>query len=253
MNKDTGVLAVIPARGGSKGLPGKNTLLFAGLPLIAHSIMFARQCQEIERVLVTTDSEEIAGVAKAFGGDAPFLRPQELAQHDTPMWPVLRHALATAEELDGKRYQWLLLLDPTSPARERNDLTEALQQLQGSPSADGIISVSRPPFNPVWHCVVQRDGVMADLFEGGGHYHRRQDVPVVYRINGVLYLWRTDFVRTQQSDWRGQGRHLLYEIPDVRAISIDDLNGFRQAELLVKEGLIRFAWLESKNTNLCGR
>ena len=253
MTNDTGLLAVIPARGGSRGLPGKNIRLFAGVPLIAHSIMYAGLCRDIDRVIVTTDSEEIAGVAKTFGAEVPFLRPQELAQHDTPMWPVLRHALKVVEELDGKRYQWVLLLDPTSPAREPVDLSEALERLRHSPSADGIVSVSRPPFNPIWHCVVERDGVMADLFDDGGHYHRRQDVPVVYRINGVLYLWRADFVRTQQSDWRRQGKHLLYEIPDMRGISIDDLSGFQQAELLVKEGLIQFAWLQSKSVNSCGR
>src|SRR3989338_1333883 len=97
MNPGKKILAVIPARGGSKGLPGKNIRSFAGLPLIAHSILFARMCPEIERTIVSTDSAGIRDVALRYDADIPFLRPAPLAQDDTPMWPVLRHALAETE------------------------------------------------------------------------------------------------------------------------------------------------------------
>jgi len=245
LNHDAQVLAVIPARGGSKGVPGKNIRPFAGLPLIAHTILFARLCPEIHRCIVSTDSPEIAAVSKEFGADFPFLRPAELAQDDTPMWPVLRHALAQVEQLTGTHYSMLLLLDPTSPAREPSDITGAIQLMARSPDADGIVGVSQPDFNPMWHCVVEREGWMSDLIEGGSKFNRRQQVPAVYRINGSLYIWRTEFVRAQEHSWRDNGKHLMYEIPESRAMSIDTPQEFERAELLVKGGLISFPWLNT--------
>ena len=236
------LLAVVPARAGSKGLPGKNIRPFFGLPLIAHSILFARQCAEIDRLIVSTDSSEIAGIARDFGAEVPFLRPLELARSETPMWPVLRHALLTLERQESMLFEYLLLLDPTSPARETADVREALRRLIADPEAMGILTVSQPSFNPIWHCVISREGYMADLFEGGEKFHRRQDLPPVYRINGALYMWRASFVRKQEAGWRGQGKHLLLEIPDLRAISIDDLQQFEQAEAMVKTGLITLPW-----------
>lgn len=238
------LLAVIPARGGSTGLPGKNIRPFAGLPLIAHTILFAKRCPEITRCIVSTDSSTIADVAKQFGADVPFLRPAELAQTQTPMWPVLRHALAQVEELEGTSYDVLLLLDPTSPAREPADITNPLRRLRECPQADGIIGVSQPDSNPIWHCVVERGGWMAHLIDGGGRFACRQEVPAVYHINGSVYFWRTSFVRRVQEFWHEAGRHLMYEIPECRAMSIDTLEGFNRAELLVKGGLIPFPWLK---------
>lgn len=246
MSPGTGLLAVIPARGGSKGLPGKNIRPFTGLPLIAHSILLAKMCPEIDRLIVSTDSPEIADVARDFGADVPFIRPAELARDDTPMWPVLRHALQAIEDVDAVQYQYVLLLDPTSPAREPADIRGALCRLRDTPSADGIIGVSQPDFNPVWHCVVERDGWMADLMEEGSRFERRQDVPVVYRINGSLYIWRAEFVRTQERSWRWRGKHLIYEIPEFRAMSIDNVHEFERAELLVKGGLISLPWMRSE-------
>ncbi len=246
-----GLLAVIPARGGSKGLPGKNIRPFAGLPLIAHSILFAKLCQCIDRLIVSTDSEEIARVARSYGADVPFMRSPELAQDDIGLWSVLRHALETVERLDGKQYELLLLLDPTSPARELADIEGALSRLRHKPTADGIIGVSLPDFNPIWHCVIERDEWMTYLIESGVQFGRRQDVPAVYRINGSLYIWRTDFLRREARDWQGYGRHLIFETPEFRAMSIDDLKEFERAELLVKNGLIRFPWLDTSDTLPC--
>jgi N-acylneuraminate cytidylyltransferase len=226
-------------------LPGKNIRPFAGLPLIAHTILFAESCPEINRCIVSTDSEEIARVARQYGGEVPFLRPSELAGDDTPMWPVLRHALAWDEQHRGVQYDMLLVLDPTSPAREPSDVTGALNLLRRRSDADGIIGVSQPDFNPIWHCVVERDGWMVDLMAGGSGYDRRQDVPPVYRINGSLYLWRSQFVRSEEASWRQNGKHLMYEIPETRAMSIDTAAEFERAELLVREGFINLPWLST--------
>jgi CMP-N,N'-diacetyllegionaminic acid synthase len=238
------LLAVIPARGGSKGLPGKNIRLFLGLPLIAHTIMFARLCPEIDRCIVSTDSPEIAAIAKEFGADVPFIRPPELAEDDTPMWPVLQHSLTQVEQQTEINYGLLLLLDPTSPVREPSDVTGAMQQLGETPDADGIVGVSQPHFNPIWNCVVEREGWMRDLIEGGREFDRRQQVSPVYRINGSLYIWRTEFVRRQKELWRMSDKHLIYEIPEARASSIDTLEEFQQAELLVQSGFLSFPWLD---------
>lgn len=244
MNPGQALLAVIPARGGSKGLAGKNIRLFAGLPLIAHSTLFAKLCPEIDRCIVSTDSLEIAEVGRRYGADVPFLRPAELAGDETPMWPVLRHALQVTEEQEGGRYDYLLLLDPTSPAREPGDIPAALGRLLNCPAADGVIGVSQPDFNPLWHCVLEREGWMVDLIEEGSRFERRQDVKVVYRINGALYIWRADFVRKEKKSWRRNGKHLIYEIPEMRAMSIDSLDEFKRAEALIQSGLIRFPWLD---------
>jgi CMP-N,N'-diacetyllegionaminic acid synthase len=240
------VLAIVPARGGSKGLPGKNIRPFMGLPLIAHSILFAKICPEIRRLVVSTDSLEIKAVAEHFGADVPFIRPEALAGDDTPMVPVLQHALASVEQTEQTSFDYVILLDPTTPAREPLDVTNALERLKSSPSADGIVSVSRPDFNPLWTCVTGRDGWMNDLFAEGGELLRRQDAPIIYRINGALYIWRASFLRKTDTFWRRRSHHLMYEIPETRAMSIDTLEEFRRAEVLVHSGLIQFAWLERR-------
>jgi len=241
------VLAVIPARAGSKGLPGKNIRPLAGLPLIAHSILLSRLCPQISRTIVSTDAPEIAEVARQFGADVPFIRPEELSQDDTPMWPVLRHALDKVEVQGNRLYTYLLLLDPTSPGRLPEDIAGALAKLEARSDADGIIGVSKPEFNPVWNCVVERDGWMEDLIPGAGGYARRQDVPPVYRINATLYIWRAEFVRRVSDKWRGHGRHLIYEVPETRAIHIDDMNGFLRAETQIQSGLVHFPWLKKNS------
>ncbi len=235
------VLAVIPARGGSKGLPGKNIRPFLGLPLIAHSIKLAKLCPEVTRCVVSTDSPEIAAAARDHGGDVPFTRPSELARADTAMWPVLQHALSEVEKLEGKPYDLLLLLDPTSPTRLPEDVSAAVARLAAS-KADGVVSVSQPEFNPLWHTVVERDGLMADWLPDAKAIMRRQDAPVIYRINGLLYLWRAEFVR-RAVEWRAEGRHLTLIVPDGRAVSIDDGEQFDRAEALARAGLLRMPWL----------
>lgn len=240
------VLAVIPARGGSKGLPGKNIRTFAGIPLIAHSILFGRMCPEIDRLIVSTDSPEIQAVAQKFEGEVPFMRPESLAQDDTAMMPVLQHALSSIEQDENTSFEYVVLLDPTSPAREPSDLAEALRRLKSTPAADGIVSVSRPDFNPVWNCVVERAGWMENLFETADDLARRQDAPAIYRINGALYIWRASFIRRTGPAWRRDAHHLIFEIPEMRAMSIDTLEEFTRAEVLVRAGLIHFAWLDDR-------
>jgi len=242
------LLAVIPARGGSKGLPGKNVRPFAGLPLIAHSIRCAAMSPLIERCIVTTDSEDIARVARAHGGSVPFMRPAELAGDDTPMIPVLQHALREAEQMDSRRYEMILLLDPTSPGRLPQDIAKAVDMLEQDPKCVGVIGVSEPHFNPRWTCVEERNGYAVLAFAGSGGYTRRQDVPPVYRVNATLYLWRRDYLLAADSSWLAKNPPCrLLVVPEMRAVHIDSEEDFRLAEIFVREGLVDLPWLESKS------
>ena len=239
------ILAVIPSRGGSKGLPGKNILPFAGLPLIAHSVRLAALCPEIDRCIVSTDSEQIAAVARQHGADVPFLRPPELAQDDTPMWPVLQHALREVERQTGMQFGSLLLLDPTSPGRTPGDVTDALRILESDPHAAGVVAVSEPAFNPRWVCVEEVGEYMKQLVPQTHSYVRRQDVPPAYRVNALLYLWRRDHVMNEDAPRFYEIPHRILVVPEERAIHIDEPRDFALAELLVREGFVKFPWLST--------
>jgi N-acylneuraminate cytidylyltransferase len=239
-------LAIVPARGGSKGLPGKNIRPLVGLPLIVHSLRCAERAPGIARTIVSTDSDEIAAVARAAGGDVPFMRPAELAADKTPTMPVLAHALETIERAEGRRYGSVLLLEPTSPGRLPEDIARARELLAADAGAVGVIACSQPPFNPFYVGVVERDGYIVPAFDRIGAQTRRQDVPPFLRINGALYLWRSDFVRSNPPAWLPAGRHVALEIPEVRAFSIDDLLEFELAELMLKSGLVKLPWLDER-------
>lgn len=237
------ILALIPARGGSKGIPDKNIRELAGLPLIAHSIRCAKMCPQVDRVIVSTDDPEIRRIALEHGGEVPFLRPSELASDETPMWPVVQHALSEIAG-GGESYDAVLLLMPTNPVRDPEDLTRSVEILMGDPAADGVVSVSVPPFNPRWVCVVEEDGFMRDAFDGAGGHGRRQELPTTYRINGVIYLWRTEFIRTT-TNWRS-GKIRMMEIPDEQALDIDRLDELVRTERLIASGDIQLPWLGSE-------
>jgi N-acylneuraminate cytidylyltransferase len=238
------ILAVIPCREGSKGLPGKNIRKLAGLPLMAHSIRFANSCPEIAHLIVSTDSEEIANVAREHGCEAPFLRPRELAQDETPMWPVLQHALGEMEKRDACRYGSVLLLDPTSPGRLPSDLERAIQLLEEDSTCVGALAASQPRFNPRWVCIDQQStGYIRQSFPNAQVYSRRQDVPPVYRINGALYLWRRDHIANESAPNYFARPHRMVLIPEDRAIHIDEIHDFNLAEILVREKLVQFPWL----------
>jgi CMP-N,N'-diacetyllegionaminic acid synthase len=239
------LLAVIPARGGSKGLPGKNILPLAGLPLTVHSILFSKSCEAVDSCVVSTDSEEIAEVARAYGAEVPFLRPHELAGDETPSLFVLQHALREMEAREGRRFESVLLLQPTSPARLMEDVSQAISMLEQDPRSVGVVAASLAEFNPRSVCVEERHGYMVQAFNQDKVYTRRQDVPPIYRINGVLYLWRRDHIVLASKEQLFDGPHRVLLIPRERAIDIDDLYDFRIAEFLIHEGIVNLAWLNT--------
>jgi CMP-N,N'-diacetyllegionaminic acid synthase len=239
------LLAIIPARGGSKGLPGKNIRQLAGLPLIAHSILFSKLCPAIDRCVVSTDSEEIAEVARAHGGEVSFMRPAELARDETPSLFAMQHAVGEMETREERRFESVLLLQPTSPARQPEDLSRAISMLEQDSRSVGVVAVSVPGFNPRYVCLEEKDGYAVRAFPQDKTYSRRQEVPLVYRINGLLYLWRRDYLMQASKENLFAGPHRMLIIPRERAVDIDDLYDFQVAEFLVREGIVNLLWLNS--------
>ncbi len=243
MSGEKPVLAVIPARGGSKGLSKKNIRPLVGMPLIAHTIRLADLLKDFVRPIVSTDSEEIAAVARSYGADVPFLRPAELARDDTAMWPVLRHALFEMEQAQNVNYEALLLLDPTCVGCRQEIIRNAYELLKSTDQADGVIGVCQPEINPLWNSWKVDDGWLEVLFEGSSRYKCRQEVPEVFQINAALYLWDAGYVRrTEGTTWRG-GRMLPLELSASASIHIDNLEEFNRAEALIKSGYFKLPWL----------
>ena len=182
------LLGIIPARGGSKGIPRKNIRPLAGRPLLHWTIDAARKSGCVDRLIVSTEDEEIAAVAKERGAEVPFLRPPELAADDTPGIDPVLHALEQLPE-----YEWVLLLQPTSPLRSAEDIAGILDfcHEHGSPSAVSVSEVTKPP-----HWMFYRDerSRLTPVLLGD-RPTRRQDLPPAYALNGALYLARADWLQ----------------------------------------------------------
>ena len=236
------VLAIIPARSGSKGLPGKNIRPFCGIPLVYHSYLCAISSSAISSIVISSDSEEILANPGYIRWEGQ-LRPPELAEDNTPIWDVIRYVLAKREEEEGLRYSYVVLLEPTSPCRKPEWVSEALKLLIDHPHADGVHGVSLTPFNPIWNCLTESDGYLQYLVPAGRFYHRRQDVPPTYRMDGSLHIWRAGFVREREGGYHW-GQHVGYKTDPRWACSIDTLEDFEALERKVKEGVIKLPWMQ---------
>lgn len=221
------ILAVIPARGGSKGIPRKNIKPLAGKPLIAWTIEAALHAQGIDRVIVSTEDEEIALVAKQFGAEVPFMRPHTLAQDDTPGIAPVLHAIKQLPD-----YDWVLLLQPTSPLRSVEDIEGIIQfcRDEAAPSAVSVTQVSKHPF---W--MYQRDDQnrLHSLIPNQPEITRRQDLPAAYTLNGALYLARTDWL-IQNQGFIGS-ETLGYVMPEERSVDLDTPQDWRWVEFLIEQ------------------
>jgi CMP-N,N'-diacetyllegionaminic acid synthase len=215
------VLAVVPARGGSKGIPRKNLAPVNEIPLIAHSIRHALESPSITRIIVSTEDEEIADVARKFGAEVPFRRPRALADDHVLDHPVFRHVLET---LKNDHYEPALVvhLRPTSPFRRIEWIEEAIAQLTAQPTADSVRSVSRPSQHPYRMFTIAGDGFLRPLMQ---HEHpapyvlRRQDLPPVYYYNCVLDVTRPATI-LEKGSMTGD-RILPYVIPEDDIIDVD--------------------------------
>jgi N-acylneuraminate cytidylyltransferase len=228
------VLAVIPARGGSKGVPRKNIRLLAGKPLIAYAVETARSCSLIDRVIVSTDDVEIAKVAQEYGAEIPFLRPAELAQDDTPEWLVWQHAIRTLSGEAGQLpIETFVCLSPTSPLRAVVDVEACLHALRES-EADLTFAVKPAERNPYFNMVLLDESGYARLvIPPSQAVYRRQAAPVVYDMTTVVYAARPQFILNATSMFSGKVKAIT--IPPERAVDIDTELDFRIAEFIMSE------------------
>ncbi len=227
------VLGIITARGGSKGVPGKNLKLLAGKPLLAYTVGAARECRVLDRVILSTEDEAIAAAGRALGCDVPFLRPAELARDDTPHLPVIQHAVAWMRDQVHYQPDAVVVLQPTSPLRTAADIDGAVALLESS-GADSVVSVSEVPghSHPSRTLRLDAEG-FAELFATGEpvrkRINRRQDLAEAWVMNGAIYACRTGLLSGQEPTLYGD-RVVAYRMPSDRSISIDDLDDWAAAE-----------------------
>lgn len=226
---DLRTIATVCARGGSKGLPGKNIRPFAGQPLIAHTIRQALACPGIAGVYVSTDDPAIADAARAAGAEVPFLRPAELATDAAPKLPALEH-LVRHVEAQGPVGR-VVDLQPTSPLRTRRDIEAALQ----TAGADLVVSVCAARDNPYFNLVEAQPDGSVRLSKGDGA-DRRQDLPAVYALNGSIYVWQRAALAHAAVHGLWSVRVAPYVMPRSRSVDIDDLEDFELAEWLHARG-----------------
>ncbi len=239
MVKRTEVLAVIPARGGSKGIPRKNIKLFAGYPLISYSIAAALQSQSVTRVIVSTDDEEIAAVARQFGAETPFIRSPELAQDQTTDLPVFEHALKWLKDNENYSPDLVIQLRPTSPIRPRQCVDEAVALLQKHPEADSVRGVVPSGQNPykMWR-LTGKDQPMTPLLEledlAEPFNSPRQALPPTYWQTGHIDVIRPSVILEQASM---SGKVILPYLIDARyTVDIDTPFDWQRYEWLVRNG-----------------
>lgn len=224
------VLCVIPARGGSKGLPGKNIMMLAGKPLIAHTIGHALASRYIDRTIVSTDDGEIARAAVANGAEVPFRRPSELASDYSGTMEVLAHAVEEMETGHGYSFEILVLLHATAPLRRPGDIDNCIDLL-AEKGARNVFSVTRAQRNPYFNMVETKPDGKVGLVRSGS-FTTRQDAPPVYEMNSSIYVWWNERFKKERSIFSGGS--VIYEMPRERSIDIDDCLDFRMAEMLMK-------------------
>lgn len=187
------MIAVIPARGGSKGLPGKNVKMLGDKPLIAHTIVRALECPQVTRVVVTTDSEEIAEVARQYGAEVPFLRPDYLASDTARAIDAYLHCVDFLEAQDGKKIPEIMVLLPTAPLRRVEDISNAIGMFREK-QADSVVSYTEE-YHPIrWHKYVDEEHRLIGVFEDS--IENRQSYRPTYYPNGSIYIFDMELLRS---------------------------------------------------------
>lgn len=189
--KNNDFLAIIPARSGSKRLPHKNIKELNGEPLISYTIKAALKSKYITQTVVTTDCEKIKAIANKYGASTPFLRPTELAQDETSSIDVVLHCINYYKEKLNQEFNYVILLQPTSPLRDEIDLDNAIEYLIEK-NADAVISVCEMEHNPIWSNILDKSCSMENFLDEEYINKRTQDLPKYYRINGATYICKVD-------------------------------------------------------------
>lgn len=240
VKSETSMLAVIPARGGSKSIPRKNIKDFLGKPLLAWTIQSAQESGVFGQVVLSTDDAEIARVGQALGANVPFLRPAELAQDATPTAPVIGHAVKWMQTHAGWTPDWVVVLEPTSPGRRAFHIREAVALLQQS-DADTVVSVSAVPHHyvPAKLLKLGDDGTVSGI--GGTHpramIHRRQDLPAYYAFDGLIFACKTELVLQDPPTLWGD-KVLAYVVDRKYSLDLDQPEDWVAAEARLRQVLL---------------
>lgn len=222
------ILALIPARGGSKGIKDKNIVFLAGKPLIAYSIEAAKYSKYIDDIIVTTDSEKIAEISKQYGASVPFMRPAELATDTSKTIDAVLHAIRTLETM-GKEYDVLVLLQPTQPLRDNKDIDEALEVYYKNKEG-GLVSVSLVDDSPLLIRSINKDGTLVNLLSQNSTC-RRQDMPEYYKVNGCIYINKIDEINENTSF---NDNKIPFIMTKEHSVDIDEVSDLWIAEYYLK-------------------
>lgn len=214
------VLALITARGGSKGLPRKNLLLAGGKPLVAWTVEAALGSKSVTRVVLSSDDDEIMAAATSAGCEVPFRRPTELATDQATSMDVVLHALKELPD-----YDYLVLLQPTSPLRSSDDIDAAFR-LMLSRNAPACVSVSEVDQSPYWMYQLTTEDKLVNIMEPLCNVSRRQDLPPIYTLNGAIYIARTDWLLKSRTFLSPET--VAYQMPKNRSLDIDDAKDFQE-------------------------
>jgi len=226
-------LVVIPARGGSKGIPHKNIKPLAGKPLIYYTIDVARQIVSDEDICVSTDDLEIIKSVENYGLKVPFVRPLELATDTAGTYEVLLHALDFYEQ-QGKHFDVMLLLQNTSPFRTAQHVKEALSLYR--PDVDMVVSVNESKTNPYYNCFEEDgDGFLNKTLDSSV-FTRRQDAPITYEYNGAIYVVNTE--QLKKMPLGKFSRRVKYVMDELHSVDLDNMIDWKFAEFLIKEKLV---------------
>jgi len=233
-------IALIPARGGSKTVIKKNIKPLNGLPLIAYTIKAALKIAQIDRVLVSTEDEEIAAVAKEFGAEVPFLRPMDLAQDDTPDRPVILHTLDWLKTNENIEPELMVFLRPTSPFKTTQIITDCLERIENDKQLSSLRTVTKTEGtdHPYWMFKNENQRLKSFIENIEiSKYYRRQLLPDCYKLNGVVDILKPDIVERNENMY-GDNIGFL-EIDHLNAIDIDTELDFTFAEFLIFQDLLK--------------
>jgi len=231
MYGDNRILAIVPARGGSKGLPGKNARDLCGKPLLAWSIEQGLSCPEVDKVLVSTDDPGIARVAMSYGAEVPFIRPKELATDSSVTIDVLLHAVDFMT-LKGESFDFVVLLEPTSPLREVSDISGAIRHLSDTPGCGSVVGVSKMECGHPSFLYRMKEGFLDPYLGVHPNNVRRQDIEELYFLEGSVYVTRVDTLIEKRGFYHD--RTAPWVVPKYKSFEVDELVDFIVIEALMQ-------------------
>ena len=217
------LLAIIPARGGSKRLPRKNILNLSGKPLIAWTIEAALGSKYVDHVVVSTEDNQIAAVSKKYGADVPYMRPDNLATDESASIDAVLHTIEYLEEI-GEFYNYIILLQPTSPLRTTQNINESIELLQDR-KCDAVISVCEAEHSPLWCNTIPLDDDLSNFLDSSVLNKRSQDLKQYYRLNGAIYLCNTNRLKVEKTFFL-KSNCIAYNMKQEKSVDIDSKSDF---------------------------